>query len=104
MKIVVEHTNVDKVFKIAQEMIDSIGESTLREVEGLQQELVGSITDAVRSSIFAALKIITDGAESLTVEYNLGAGIASSFENICKFVKKVESSEEKLEDQETDEE
>ena len=103
MKVVVTHTNVDKVFKIAQEMIDSIGESSLREVEGLQQELVGSITDAVRASIFAALKIITDGSESLTVEYNLGAGIASSFENICKFVKKVEAGEEKLEDQETDE-
>lgn len=103
MKIVVTHTNVDKVFKIAQEMIDSIGESSLREVKGLQPELISSVTDAVRASIFAALKIITDGAESLTVEYNLGAGIASSFENVCKFVKKVEAGEEKLEDQDTDE-
>ena len=105
MKIVVKHRNADKVFKIAQEMIDSFGEIALREVEWvkLQSELMSSIIDAVKARIFASLRFITDDAESLTVEYNLGAGIASSFENVCKFVKRVENGEERLDDQDTDE-
>ena len=91
MKITIQYNDTQPIYSIMEAMVSQVTASAFLQNDKIPDEVLNGIKEIVIDSMKTTLNIIFNKSNGpITLEYNLEAGVASTFETTCKIVKYME--------------
>ena len=91
MKITVQYNDTQPIYNIMEAMVAQVTASAFLQNDKIPDDVLNGVKDLVLDSMKTTLNIIFNMSNGpITLEYDLEAGVASTFETTCKIVKYME--------------
>lgn len=98
MKLLIKRTDLQKIYEIADKMVDTAHSMTIQR-DRVDKEVLERVTSFVKDNVRDTLGLLMDGADSVLLEYDLEEGIVNTYESICHLVKTTIANENVLKDE-----
>lgn len=91
MKITVKYNDTQPIYSIMETMVSQVTASAFLQNDKIPDEILNGVKEMVIGAMKNTLNIIFNMSNGpITLEYDLEAGVASTFETSCKIVKYME--------------